>query len=49
MKVTLNGAGKDFEEIFWVKISDPEQSKQDSKKIEKEDDQNDDSSYTNLS
>ena len=40
MKVTLNGAGEDFQEIFWVKITDPELPKQDSKKVEKEDDQN---------
>lgn len=39
MKVTLNGAGEDFEEIFWVKITDAEQPKQDSKKNEKGDDQ----------
>ncbi len=40
LKVTLYGAGEEFEEYFWVKITDPEQPKQDSKKIEKEDDQN---------
>jgi hypothetical protein len=40
LKVTLKGAGEDFEEIFWAKITDPEHPKQDSKKVEKEDDQN---------
>jgi hypothetical protein len=40
LKVTLNGAGEEFEEIFWVKITEPEQPKQDSIKEEKEDEQN---------
>lgn len=40
LKVTLNGAGDDFEEIFWVKITDPEQPKQDSQKFDNEDYQN---------
>lgn len=40
IKVTLNGAGEDFHEIFWVKIADPENPKKDSKKEEKEDEQN---------
>lgn len=39
IKVSLNGAGENLEEIFWVKITDPEQPKQDSKKEGKEDDQ----------
>jgi hypothetical protein len=37
IKVTLNGAGEEFEEIFWVKISDPEQPKEDSPKEEIDD------------
>lgn len=40
IKVTLNGTGKNLEEILWVKISDPEQPKQESKKDSKSDDQN---------
>ncbi|WP_276360197.1 hypothetical protein [Daejeonella sp. H1SJ63] len=40
MKVTLTGAGEDFEELFWVKIVDPEQKKEEIKKEDKEDDQN---------
>ena len=32
MKVTLNGAGIDYDEMFWVKISEPEGSKENSKK-----------------
>jgi len=39
MKVTLTGAGEDFEELFWIKIGDPEQKKEEVKKVEKEDDQ----------
>jgi hypothetical protein len=40
IKVTLTGPGEDFEELFLVKISDPELKKEEPKKIEKEDDQN---------
>lgn len=40
MKVTMTGAGEDFEELFWVKIVDPEQKKEEIKKEDKEDDQN---------
>jgi len=34
VKVTLNGAGQDFEEIFWIKISDREMPKEKAKKEE---------------
>lgn len=37
MKVTLTGAGEDFEELFWVKVGDPEQKREEVKKVEKED------------
>ncbi|MGH7801271.1 MAG: hypothetical protein ACREOW_11705 [Thermodesulfobacteriota bacterium] len=40
IKVTLNGSGNEFEEIFWVKISEPEAPKEKSKKDEKKDEQN---------
>jgi len=40
IKVTLNGTGTNLEEILWVKITDIEQSKQESKKEIKSDDQN---------
>ncbi len=36
MKVTLTNPGKDFEEMFWAKITDPEQPKTESKKKEAE-------------
>jgi hypothetical protein len=36
MKVTLTGAGKDFEEMFWAKITEPEQPKEETKKKEPE-------------
>jgi hypothetical protein len=39
IKVSLNGAGTDFEEIFWVKISEPEAPKEKSKQEAKEDEQ----------
>jgi len=39
LKVTLNGAGEDFEEIFLVKIAEPDQPKQDSKKEDKVDEE----------
>ncbi|MBA7533983.1 hypothetical protein ES705_26229 [subsurface metagenome] len=34
VKVTLNGAGQDFEEIFWIKIGDREKPKEKAKKEE---------------
>ncbi|WP_293307750.1 hypothetical protein [Pedobacter sp. UBA5917] len=37
MKATLTGAGEDFEELFWVKITEPEEKKEAIKKEEKED------------
>ncbi len=40
IKVTLNGTGTNLEEILWVKITDIEQPKQESKKEVKSDDQN---------
>lgn len=40
MKVELTGAGETFEELFWVKIGDPEQKKEETKKVEKEEEQN---------
>lgn len=38
MRVTLTAPGEDFEEIFWVKISDKESKKEKSKKEDKGDD-----------
>jgi len=40
IKVTLNGSGGNLEEILWIKIADPEQLKQESKKEAKSDNQN---------
>lgn len=37
VKATLTNPGNDFEQIFWVKIVEPEKPKEESKKIEKED------------
>jgi len=40
IKVTLTGAGREFEEIFWVKVSEPQQNKQKApkpKKVDEED------------
>ncbi len=37
MKVTLTGAGKEFEEIFWVKVSDKKEPKQKAPKPKKVD------------
>lgn len=36
MKVTLTGPGQDFEEMFWAKITEPEQAPKESKKKEPE-------------
>jgi hypothetical protein len=36
MKVTLTGAGQDFEEMFWAKITEPDQPKEETKKKEPE-------------
>lgn len=36
MKVTLTGAGQDFEEMFWAKITEPDQTPKESKKKEPE-------------
>lgn len=36
IRVTLNGTGEDFEEIFWVKIGDREKPREKSKKQEEE-------------
>jgi hypothetical protein len=35
VKVTLDGTGREFDEIFWVKISEPEAPKEPSKKEDK--------------
>ncbi|NEU09374.1 hypothetical protein GZH53_13700 [Flavihumibacter sp. R14] len=40
MSVSLTGAGEEFEELFWVKIVDPELKKEEIKREDKEDDQN---------
>lgn len=40
MKITLTGAGENFEELFVVKVVEPEQKKEQVKKEDKEDDQN---------
>lgn len=40
MKVTLTAPGEEFDEIFWVKIVEPEKPKEDSKKEKEEDMQN---------
>ena len=40
IKVTLTGAGREFEEIFWVKVSEPHENKQKApkpKKVDEED------------
>lgn len=37
IKVTLEGAGEDFEQVFWVKIGDKEKQKQNAKKDEEDD------------
>ena len=39
LKVTLTGAGEEFEEIFWAKITDPESPKQEMPKPEPEEEQ----------
>ncbi|MDY6993847.1 MAG: hypothetical protein SVR94_14765, partial [Pseudomonadota bacterium] len=39
MKVTLTGAGREFEEIFWVKISEPKKKKQRAPKPKKIDEE----------
>lgn len=39
IKVTLENPGNNFDEIFWVKISDPEGKKENSKKEEKADEE----------
>lgn len=39
IRVTLTGAGREFEEIFWVKISDPQQNKQKAPKPKKVDEE----------
>ncbi|MFA5668673.1 MAG: ATP-binding protein [Balneolaceae bacterium] len=39
IRVSLTGAGREFEEIFWVKISDPEQNNQNSPKPKKVDEE----------
>ncbi|GHB82822.1 hypothetical protein [Persicitalea jodogahamensis] len=39
LKVTLTGAGEEFEEIFWAKITDPETPKQEAPKPEPEEEQ----------
>jgi hypothetical protein len=39
MKVTLSGAGEDFEELFMVKITEPEQKQEEVKKDKKEDEE----------
>ncbi len=36
MKVTLTGAGRDFDELFWAKITEPEKSQEKSNKPETE-------------
>lgn len=40
LKATLTGAGEDFEELFWIKILDPEQKKEIVKKEEQSSDEN---------
>ncbi|HZY39395.1 MAG TPA: hypothetical protein VFE53_22220 [Mucilaginibacter sp.] len=40
VKVTLTGAGEDFEELLLIKIADPEQKKEETQKVEKEDNEN---------
>lgn len=37
IKATLTGAGESFDQVFWVKVSDPEGPKEPTKKKEKED------------
>lgn len=40
MKATLTGAGEEFEELFWIKVVDPEQKKEEVKKEDKDYDEN---------
>jgi len=40
IRVTLTGAGREFEEIFWVKVSEPKQQKQKTPKPKKVDQEN---------